>query len=134
MNAAIGVACNRQRYLEAIANLASEFQGMIFGNILFGEIVGIVVDATSSAMHQYPDSVTITLIPAEFATARMRDEFFDRMRTSLTREAADVKDRIDGPCARRDCDAHLAAADAGKAEKLAAIGQRRASAKVAGRD
>ena len=45
---------------------------MTFGNILFGGIIGIAVDAASGAMHQYPDSVTITLIPDEFATAEAR--------------------------------------------------------------
>ena len=128
----IAIACKKQGYLEAAGNLASEFQAMTFGNILFGGLVGVVVDAASGAMHQYPDMVTITLIPAEFGTVQARDEFFDRMRAVLEREAAEVKDRIDKKCARSDCDRQLAAADAGKAEKLAEIEQRRASAKIAG--
>jgi hypothetical protein len=129
----IAVACNKQGYLEAAGNLASEFQAMTFGNILFGGVVGIVVDAASGAMHHYPDRVTITLIPAEFATVAARDEFFDRMRAALEREVAEVKDRIDKTCTRGDCDQQLVAADAGKAEKLAEIEQRRAVAKIAGR-
>jgi len=128
----IAIACKKQGYLEAAGNLASEFQAMTFGNILFGGLVGVVVDAASGAMHQYPDMVTITLIPAEFGTVQARDEFFDRMRAALEREAAEVKDRIDKKCARSDCDRQLAAADAGKAEKLAEIEQRRALAKIAG--
>jgi len=128
----IAIACKKQGYLEAAGNLASEFQAMTFGNILFGGLVGVVVDAASGAMHQYPDMVTITLIPAEFGTVQARDEFFDRMRAVLEREAAEVKDRIDKKCARSDCDRQLAAADAGKAEKLAEIEQRRALAKIAG--
>jgi hypothetical protein len=130
----VAVACRKQGYLEAAGNLASEFQAMTFGNILFGGIIGIAVDAASGAMHQYPDSVTITLIPEEFATAGARDAFFDRMRTALERETAEVRNRIDKSCGRGDCDRQLAAAEAGKAEKLAAIEQRRASARVAGRD
>jgi len=128
----IAIACRKQGYLEAAGNLASEFQAMTFGNILFGGLIGVVVDAASGAMHQYPDRVTITLIPAEFGTVQARDEFFDRMRAALEREAAEVKDRIDKKCARSDCDRQLAAADAGKAEKLAEIEQRRLLAKIAG--
>ena len=130
----IAVACTKQGFLEVAGNLASEFQAMTFGNILFGGIIGVVVDAASGAMHQYPDSVTITLIPDEFASAGARDAFFDRMRGTLERETAEVRNRIDKSCGRGDCERQLAAADAGKAEKLAAIEQRRASARVAGRD
>jgi hypothetical protein len=100
----------------------------------FGGIIGIVVDAASGAMHEYPDGVTITLIPDEFATTGARDAFFDRMRATLERETAEVRSRIDQSCGHGDCDRQLAAADAGKAEKLAAIEQRRVSAKVARRD
>lgn len=85
----------------------------------------------SGAMHRYPDRVAITLIPEAFATVQARDEFFDRMRATLDREAAEVKDRIDWACGRGNCDRELAAADAGKAEKLAEIEQRRAAATIA---
>jgi hypothetical protein len=129
----ISVACTKQGFLEAAGDLASEFQAMTFGNILFGGIVGVVVDAASGAMHRYPDRVTITLIPAEFATAQARDEFFDRMRAALEREADEVKGRIDRTCARGDCDRQLAAAEAGRTEKLAEIEQRRASALIVAR-
>ncbi len=128
----IAVGCKRLGYLEAAGNLASEFQAMTFGNILFGGVVGIVVDAASGAMHEYPATVTITLIPEAFATAAARDEFFDRMRATLEREAAAVKERIDRTCARNDCEQQIASASAGRAEKLAEIEARRASAKIAG--
>jgi len=128
----IAIGCTKQGYLEASGNLASEFQAMTFGNILFGGIVGIVVDAASGAMHEYPAKVTITLIPDAFGTVAARDEFFDRMLAALEREAAEVKERIDQKCARGDCERQLAAAEAGKAEKLAEIERRRASARIAG--
>jgi hypothetical protein len=128
----ISVACTKQGFLEAAGNLASEFQAMTFGNILFGGVVGIVVDAASGAMHRYPDRVTITLIPAEFTTVKARDEFFDRMRAALEREAAEVKERVDQTCTRGDCDRQLAAAEAGRTEKLAEIERRRSSAVIAG--
>jgi hypothetical protein len=130
----VAIACKKQGYLEATGNLASAFQAMTFGNILFGGIIGIAIDAASGAMHQYPDSVTITLIPDGFATTGARDDFFDRFRAALAREDAEVRDRIEKSCARSDCDRQLATADAAKAEKLATIEQGRASAKSAGRD
>ena len=128
----IAVACTKQGYLEASFNLASEFQAMTFGNILFGGIVGIIVDGASGAMHEYPAKVTLTLIPEAFPTVAARDEFFERMRSALEREAAEVKGRIEQQCARNDCQQQLAAADAGKTDKLAEIERRRAAATIAG--
>jgi hypothetical protein len=127
----IAIACVKKGYLEAAGNMASEFQPMTFGNVLFGGIVGVVVDAASGAMHQYPDMVTITLIPEEFATPGERDDFFDRMRSALAREVTEAKDRIVKMCARGNCDRELSAADAGAREKLAEIEQHRAQTRLA---
>jgi hypothetical protein len=104
---------------------------MTFGNILFGGIIGIAVDAVSGAMGRYPDAVTITMIPLEFTTAEERDAFFDRMRATLLREVVEIRDRIAKMCQRSDCDRELAAAQAGTAVKLAEIEQTRTLAKVA---
>src|SRR3546814_11462905 len=50
---------------------------MTFGNILFGGIIGVAVDASSGAMNQYPSSVTIALVPESFTSTTARDVFFD---------------------------------------------------------
>jgi hypothetical protein len=126
----IVVDCKRGGYQDAAGKLASEFQPMTFGNILLGGIIGIAVDAVSGAMGQYPDTVTITMIPLEFATAGERDAFFDRMRATLMREAQEVRDRIGKLCQSSDCERQLAAAQAGTAVKLAEIEQSRMLAKV----
>src|SRR3546814_11002644 len=49
---------------------------MTFGNILFGGIIGVAVDASSGAMNQYPSSVTIALVPESFTSTTARDVFF----------------------------------------------------------
>jgi hypothetical protein len=94
----IALLCKKQVFLDAAGTLAAEFQAMTFGNILFGGIIGVVVDAASGAMNRYPESVTITLIPEEFTSIEERDAFFDRMRASLAQEAAEVKERISKVC------------------------------------
>jgi len=42
----------------------SSFKGMTFGNILFGGITGVGVDAATGAMHEHPPTVTVRLKPA----------------------------------------------------------------------
>ena len=126
----IAVLCKKQGYQDAAGELAPEFQAMTLGNILFGGIVGVVVDAASGAMNQYPESVTISLIPEQFASVEERDAFFDRMRASLEQEAAKLKEQIGKACREYDCPRELAAADKATAAKLAAIEQKRAFAKI----
>jgi hypothetical protein len=57
----ITVRCSRDGYEDAVATFDSEFQGMTAGNILFGGVIGLGVDAASGAMHEYDDTVTVLL-------------------------------------------------------------------------
>ncbi len=125
----IAVACKKGGYKDAAGALASEFQAWTFGNVILGGIVGIVVDAASGAMHQYPAMLTITLEPEAFATATERDAFFDRMATDLRREVAEVRERTEKMC-RDSCATQLAQIDQGEKSKLAEIELRRAQAVV----
>jgi len=127
---AISVLCKKTTYQDAAGTLASEFQAMTFGNILFGGLIGVAVDAASGAMNQYPDMVTITMIPEEFTTPESRDKFFDAMKAALLRESDEVKERIGKACRAENCASELAAADAGTKAKLAEIEKQRVRARV----
>ncbi|MFO1304056.1 MAG: hypothetical protein U1F54_10015 [Burkholderiales bacterium] len=128
----IAVDCRRDGYLEASGAMSSEFQAMTFGNILFGGLIGVAVDAASGAMHEYPAMVTITLIPEQFDTAATRDAFFERMKATLLQESKEVKERIAKECRDPRCRPELEAADAATKQKLAEIEQKRSSARVKG--
>jgi hypothetical protein len=130
--ATISVLCRHAGYQDSAGVLASEFQAMTFGNILFGGLIGLAVDAASGAINQYPEMVTITLVPEAFDSPGARDKFFGDMKSLLLREAAEVKDRIAKMCRPENCTAELAAADAGTESKLADIEQRRLLARVLG--
>ena len=127
----IAVNCKKVGYQDSVGTLASSFQAMTFGNIIFGGIIGVAVDAASGAMHEYPPMITITMLPEAFATAADRDAFFDRMKTTLLQEADEVRARIKAIC-KTDCDEQLRAVDAGTEAKLAEIERLRAAARVGG--
>jgi hypothetical protein len=129
---AIAVICRRAGYQDAAGTMTSEFQAMTFGNILFGGLIGVAIDAASGAMHEYPALVTITMIPEEFASEAERDAFFERMKATLLQESAEVKQRIGKQCREPNCANELAAAEAGTKSKLAEIDQQKALAKVRG--
>ena len=126
----IAIICKRDGYLEAAGTMASEFQAMTFGNILFGGLIGIAVDAASGAMHEYPSMVTITLIPELFDSDAARDAFFDKMKATLMQESKEVKERIEKSCREAQCASELSAADLATKAKLAEIDQKKLLARV----
>ncbi len=128
----ISILCKKTRYQDAAGTLASTFQSMTFGNIIFGGIIGVAVDASTGAMHEYPPMITVTLVPEEFSSVGERDRFFDNMKASLLQEAKEVKDRIKSSC-NSNCEDQLKAVDEGVATKLREIEERRFSSKVRGR-
>lgn len=127
---AVAVSCNRAGYLESAGTITSQFQPMTFGNILFGGLVGVAIDAGSGAMSEYEPIVTLTLIPAEFPSAEARDAFFDRLRSEFLTQSEKVVQRIQQKCSASACDTQLKAAASAKEAKLAEIETKRLLAKV----
>jgi hypothetical protein len=57
----ITISCELEGYERGMGTLDSEFEGMTAGNLLFGGIIGVGVDAASGAMHEYPSTFTLIL-------------------------------------------------------------------------
>ena len=128
---AISISCTRDGYLETAGTLESSFQAMTFGNIIFGGLIGVAVDAASGAMHEYQPLITITLTPQEFASDAERDAFFAAMKAEFLNEAKEVTARIEKQCNPQiDCDSQLRAAEVAKEARLADIEKKRLLATV----
>lgn len=102
----IGVICTKEGYFDGAASLSSDFQAMTFGNIIFGGFIGLAVDASSGAMHEYPESVTVVLSPKSFSSANDRDAFFDRQRERIGRGAGEAIEKLRQSCDQKtqDCE------------------------------
>lgn len=124
------VTCQKPEYLEAVGNVGSKFQPMTFGNILFGGLIGVVVDAASGAMSEYEPTVTIRMVPAAFASIQARDQFFERRREEFLAETARVRERIERMCSGQDCPNQLAEVEKEKEVGLARIEAQRQSARI----
>lgn len=81
--APIDVTCVRNGYLEANVKVSPTVQGWTAGNALFGGVVGLIVDAGSGAIHEYPAEIAVKLTPESFPSAAMRDNFLDERRAEL---------------------------------------------------
>jgi hypothetical protein len=129
----LSVRCSRDGHLDAVGTLASEFQPMTFGNVIFGGVIGVAVDAASGAINRYPPLIRLTLQPEKFADLAARDRFFDGLRDDFEREAEETVGRIRSRCGaeQTECDRQLRAAEEARARTLAEIEQRRQAAAVA---
>lgn len=128
----IRVVCKKEGYLDNDGELVSKFEAMTFGNIIFGGLIGVGVDAASGAMHEYPPLVTITLIPVEFASVEARDAFFDQLKADLLVESEAVRERISRQCRDDvDCEHQLKAVAEAKQKQLDEIEAKRLEARIA---
>lgn len=60
----VTVVCQKAGFDETTAILDSEFESMTLGNLLFGGVVGVGVDAATGALNEYDSSITVPLTPA----------------------------------------------------------------------
>ena len=59
----VSVACVKQCYSDGVGILASETELMTAGNVVFGGLIGLGVDAASGAMNKYEPAVEIAMSP-----------------------------------------------------------------------
>ena len=59
----VAVSCTAQCYSPGVGTLGSHTEIMTAGNVLFGGIIGLGVDAASGAMNTYDPSVEVIMTP-----------------------------------------------------------------------
>jgi hypothetical protein len=105
----ITVECNAEGFQRTTQQLEASMDGWIFGNLIFGGIVGGVVDIARGAGRKYPPQFQIVMDPASFRTDAERDRHYDD-RARLENEkwdrvVATVRSQCDqnspGECQRR---------------------------------
>lgn len=73
----ITVECNAEGYQRTIQQIEATHDGWVFGNLIFGGIVGGVVDIARGAGRKFPPQTQIVLDPATFRSESERDTHFD---------------------------------------------------------
>jgi len=129
----IAIICQKDGYQYASGAFSSDFQGMTFGNILFGGLIGVAVDASSGAMHEYPASVTIAMAPDAFPDTVERDKFFDQRAGGIRKDAETTiaKVRQNRKSSQQQaCDEAVGKIEAARDDQLADVEVKRAQAVV----
>ena len=62
---ALHVTCAKPGYQSGVQTVASSTKGMAFGNIVFGGVIGAGVDMASGAAYDYPNLITVPMVPAQ---------------------------------------------------------------------
>ncbi|MGF7163072.1 hypothetical protein FHS85_004730 [Rhodoligotrophos appendicifer] len=60
---AIDIQCNAPGYQTAVSLIPSNFEGWTAGNLVFGGVIGLGVDAATGAMNQYPGAFQVPMTP-----------------------------------------------------------------------
>jgi len=60
----IQARCTKPGWQDASAVIPSNFQGWTVGNIVFGGLIGLGVDAATGAINEYPNAFQIPMYPA----------------------------------------------------------------------
>jgi len=106
-NGELSLQCNKPGYLDVESKQSAEFSGMTFGNILFGGLIGVAIDAGSGATHKYPAMVMLTLIPERFHNAEKRDAFFAALTTRVKNKYRQVIVEKREQCVESDCSSSI---------------------------
>ena len=125
--APVTVICEAKGYRKTTVKLDTSTDGWIFGNILFGGVVGIALDAPRGAGQRYPKGITLVLEPKRFATVEARDKWFDRRKAAMDEEGNKVLEAIKKDCADGpgDCDRGVEDAEKQRVEELQQLESRR---------
>jgi hypothetical protein len=59
----LNVKCEKSGYQPGVGVLPSGTQMMTAGNLILGGVIGLAVDASTGAMNNYPEQITVTLTP-----------------------------------------------------------------------
>jgi hypothetical protein len=59
----INVKCEKSGFQAGMGVLKSGTQLMSAGNLILGGVVGLAVDASTGAMNDYPEQITVTMTP-----------------------------------------------------------------------
>jgi hypothetical protein len=57
------IACAKECYVNGQSIIPSNAEAMAAGNVVFGGLIGLGVDAASGAMYKYPDMFTVAMSP-----------------------------------------------------------------------
>jgi hypothetical protein len=129
--APVTVSCKKEDYFTTAQTLDTSMDGWIFGNLLFGGIIGGVVDIARGAGQKFPPKFSMVLDPKSFDTAAERDEYYDKRVESINAKWDDLVARIEARCKNKDSGTMTAGPSSSDCAKKAGEAQEKRHAEIA---
>lgn len=129
----ITVECNADGFQRTTQQLEASMDGWIFGNLIFGGIIGGVVDVARGAGKKYPPQFQIVMDPVAFRTEQDRDRHYnDRLR--IANEKWDrLVTTVRGQCdqgASGDCQRRVEEVESRRKQEVEGIEANRRSSRI----
>jgi hypothetical protein len=131
--APITVVCGAEGFRQTSKDMDTSADGWILGNLIFGGLVGVAIDAARGAGQKFPAELTVVLEPESFESLAARDAWYDTRGREIDEEWDGVLKTIDNECNRNMkelCAEKKDDAEKTRAEELEALEQRRSTAVV----
>lgn len=65
----MAVHCSKTGWQDATATIPSNFDGWTIGNLVFGGLIGVGIDAATGAINEYPNTFQVPMLKVESAPA-----------------------------------------------------------------
>lgn len=124
----VNITCERAEYLTTTEVMDSNFHGATLGNLILGGVVGVVIDAGSGAMNEYPTAVKIRMQPAVFNSLRERDMYFDSIVQEIRTRSETLASSREYNCTTTPCKRNMEKLNEKTEAELAEVEANRATA------
>ena len=146
-SAPITVSCKKEGYFTTAQTLDTSMDGWIWGNLIFGGIIGGVVDLARGSGQKFPPKYSMILDPMTFSSDTERNEYYDKRAKVINDKWDSIIKKIESSCNKKDdenkmpstgssntdCIKKMEEAEQKRHEELAVIEKRRNDAIVASR-
>lgn len=143
-SAPITIACKKEGYFTTSQALDTSMDGWIWGNLIFGGIIGGVVDLARGAGQKFPPKFSMILDPMTFNSNAERNEYYDKRAKAINDKWDEIIKKIEAGCIKKDdenkmpstgqnidCIKKMEEAEKKRHEELAVIEKRRDDAIIA---
>lgn len=83
----VTITCSKEDYFPVSETIETSMNGMIFGNIIFGGIPGVIIDLATKSGFEYQDNVALHLYKRRFASLEEKETYYAELEEKLKAEA-----------------------------------------------
>lgn len=90
----VTITCSKEDYFPVSKTIEASMNGMIFGNIIFGGIPGIIIDLATKSGFDYQDNVALHLYKRRFTSLEEKEAYYAELEEKLKTETVNKKSEL----------------------------------------